>query len=402
MNGVLPGAMAIVRRLEEEGREGVLAGGAVRDLLCGLSPSDADIATDAPLVELVPLFPGGKLIGPAGKQVLLLPLDGGKCEVFSYAGGALKDDLSRRDFTVNALALRRTGEIIGSRRALADASARVLRFNGPAGERLGEDPVRALRLARLAAVLPGFAVDPAALSACREHRTSPGGCAPERVGREIRLGLGGRADVFLEMLKKCRLLDELFPGMLTREFEFSRLRTIAAGLANEGAPLAVRAAAVFSSIRVTASPEEEAVRAEASVGAWRWPGSLASETAGLVQNRRLPLEAPDPDRLAALFEGRGSCFMDNLFSLARWLCVNDTHRRRWGENRMIYVSMAVRALRDDVLPSGEDIMEKFSLEPGPVVGELANALKMRRIKDGFDSKEDALQFLDKLLKRFRS
>lgn len=401
MKDLLKGAMAIVRRLEEEGREAVLAGGAVRDMLCGFPSSDWDIATDAPLPGIIPLFPEGRLIGPSGKQVLLLPLEGGHCEVSSYSGGSLEDDLSRRDFTVNALALRRTGEIIGSRRAKADAAARVLRFNGLPEERLGEDPLRALRLARLAATLPGFAVDPAAASSCRELRPSLGGCASERVGREIRLGLEGRADVFLKILKKCGLLGELFPGMLTREYEFSRLCAVEEGLAGEGAPLAVRAAALFSSMRMMASGDDEPIRAEAALTGWNWPGRTADEAAELVRNRRMPLEAPDPDKLAVLFEDRGNSFMDNLFLLARYFCSNESHRRRWGENRAIYVSMAVRALRDEVLPSGEDIMEKFSLQPGPAVGELADALKIRRIKEGFDSKEEALYFLEKLIKRFR-
>ncbi|NLK19903.1 MAG: CCA tRNA nucleotidyltransferase [Synergistaceae bacterium] len=400
MNGILKNAMAVAARLEEEGWEAALVGGAVRDLLCGIPVSDADIAVNAPLQGLVPLFPEGKLIGPAGKQVLLLPLEEGRCEASSYAGASLADDLLVRDFTVNALALRQNGEIVGSRRARADVSARILRFNGTPADRLAEDPLRALRLARLAAALPGFSADPSAASACRELRPPLDGCAPERVGREVRLGLEGRPHVFLKVLKKCGLLGEVFPGLLTREYEFARLCAVEEELAGEGASLAVRAAALFSSMRVMASGEDEPQRASAALTEWRWPGRLAAEVAELVRHRRLLLETRDSDAIAALFGDRGAPFMDNLFTLARRLCVNESHRRRWGENRAVYVSMAVRALRDEMLPTGEEIMEKFSLEPGPEVGKLADALKMGRIKEGFESREEAFHFLEKLIKRF--
>lgn len=402
MKDLLSGAAEILRRLEEEGREAVLVGGVVRDLLCGFPPCDADIASDAPLPVLASLFPSGRLLGPEGMQVFLLPFGEGYCEVFPFPRGGLKDDLARRDFTVNALALRRTGELVGSRRALADIAARVLRFNGSAAERLEEDPLRALRLARFAAVLPGFAPDPVGIRECREARPSLEKCAHERVGREIRLAMEGNPRIFLETVKACGLLDALFPGMPAREFGFSGLCRIQEGLAREGAPLEVRAAALFSVPRSGGfRPDDGPSRAEETLLAWKWPARSASEAAELARYRRLPLEAPDPERMAALLEARGAAFMDSLFLLSRQYCAGEPHFRRWSENRALYVSMAVRALRDDVLPSGGEIMEKYSLAPGPILGELAAAVKLRRLHPGLGSKEDAFRFLETLLRQSR-
>lgn len=398
MKDLLSGAAEILRRLEEEGREAVLAGGMVRDLLCGFSPCDADIASDAPLPVLASLFPSGRLLGPEGMQVFLLPFGEGHCEVFPFPRGRLREDLARRDFTVNALALRRTGEVVGSRRALADIAARVLRFNGPGAERLAEDPLRALRLARFAASLPGFVPDPGTVRECREARPFLGGCAPERVGREIRLGLEGDSRIFLETLKACGLLDVLFPGMPAREFGFARLCRIQEGLAREGAPLEVRAAALFSVPRGGVPRSDDGPsRTEEALLAWKWPVRAASEAAELARHRRLPLEAPDPERMAALLEARGTPFMDSLFLLSRQYCAGEPHFRRWSENRSLFVSMAVRALRDDVLPSGDEIMQKFSLAPGPLLGKLAGAVKLRRLHPGLGSKEDAFRFIETLL-----
>ena len=401
MKDLLSGAADILRRLEEEGREAVLAGGMVRDLLCGFSPCDADIASDAPLPVLASLFPSGRLLGPEGMQVFLLPFGKGHCEIFPFPRGSLRDDLARRDFTVNALALRRTGEVVGSRRSLGDIASRVLRFNGPASERLAEDPLRALRLARFAAALPGFVPDPGAILECREARPSLERCAPERVGREIRLGLEGNSRLFLETVKECGLLEVLFPGMPSREFDFSRLCRIQEGLAREGAPLEVRAAALFSVPGGRSSRSDDGPsRAEEALLAWKWPARAASEAAELARHRRLPLEVPDPERTAALLEARGTPFMDSLFLLSRQYCAGEPHFRRWSENSALYVSMAVRALRDDVLPSGKEIMEKFSLAPGPLLGDLAAAARLRRLHPGLGSKEDAFGFLETLLSQY--
>ena len=66
-------------RLEQAGYEGLLVGGAVRDLLLGRAPEDLDMATDAPLSVLVKLFPGRR-VGRGRKSVFLVPCEGGACE----------------------------------------------------------------------------------------------------------------------------------------------------------------------------------------------------------------------------------------------------------------------------------------------------------------------------------
>jgi len=403
MTNVLSGGLDVLRRLEEAGYEAVLVGGMVRDLLCGFPAADADIASNIPLADAVPLFPAGRLLGPEGMKVLLLPIEQGHCEVFSYSGGSLKDDLSRRDFTVNALALRRTGEVVGSRRSMADVASRVLRFNGPARERLAEDPLRALRLARFAAVLPGFVPVSESAAACREARPSLEKCAPERVGREIRLGLEGNPRVFLEMIRECGLLEFFFPGMPSRAFDFSRLCRILEGLAQEGADLEVRAAALFSLPWGGPSRSDDGSSAAgAALTAWKWQDRSVSDAAELVRQRRLPLASPDPERMAALFEARGTHFMDSLFLLSRQFCVGEPHFRRWSENRALYVSMAVRALREDVLPTGREIMNRFSLAPGPFLGKLLGAVKLQGLHPGFASKEEAFGFIENLLRHSSS
>jgi len=95
-------------------------------------------------------------VGPPGKRILRLPLDGREVDVFETAGSP-DEDLLRRDFTVNAMAFDLgTGDFEAPAGALADLRARRLAL--PRAGVLLEDPLRVLRAARFLAELPGFRV----------------------------------------------------------------------------------------------------------------------------------------------------------------------------------------------------------------------------------------------------
>ncbi len=387
---VLELGVHVLTVLGDMGFEGVLVGGMVRDLLAGLPAGDVDIATDAPEEALRELFPSGHLLGPQGMRVFLLPSRGGLCEILSYHGRSLKEDLARRDFTVNAMALRRSGELVASPGAVEDMERRILRFNGPGEERLREDPLRALRLARFASCLPGFTVDPGTLRMCRVARPPVGECPGERLGREVRLGLGGRMDLFLETLAALDLLDilTLFPCDLPPLLDRARRSILVS------APLTVRTALLFC--RPCADDEGQSVRKLLS--SWGWGNHLSRETADLVRLRTLPLRPVAPEEVASLLLRKGERFLENLFLLSR-IVAGESLPAEWGKNRTLFVSMAVRHAREpDVLPRGGDLMTAAALLPGRMVGETLNALRMRNLLDGFASRQEALMHAEHLMK----
>lgn len=403
MTDFLSRAAKMLRRLEKSGFEAVLVGGMVRDLLANFPPGDVDIASNAPLAVITSLFPSGKLLGPEGMKVFLLPFDEGHCEICSYSGRSLRDDLARRDFTVNALALRLSGELVGSRRSLRDMADRVLRFNGRGADRLDEDPLRALRLARFAATLPGFSVASGSFVECSAESESSSlqKCAPERIGREIRLGLEGNPRIFLEALREGGMMKPLFQALPLREFDFSRVCLVVDGLAALGAPLEVRTAALFSHRKgISLSDEDRAKCAQNAIIGWKWPTDMAELISELVRLRCFPLEPPNPERMAGLLSRRGTSFFESLFLLSRQFCATESHFRRWSENRALFVSMAMRSARDDdILPKGAEVMKRFSLLPGPLVGELLEAAKRRHVFPGFSSREEAYIFMESTLKK---
>ena len=171
-------ARTVTRRLQQEGFKAFIVGGAVRDLLLGISPKDFDIATDATPEQVKPLFRRAFVIG---RRFRLVHVHVGSdvLEVSTFRAaqtgddatdehgrllsdnvyGSQAEDAVRRDFTINALYFDpETEEIWDYVGGVPDIRARRLRLIGPPVTRYREDPVRMLRAVRLAAKL-GLAIE---------------------------------------------------------------------------------------------------------------------------------------------------------------------------------------------------------------------------------------------------
>ncbi len=166
------GAAQVVERLQEAGFRAFIVGGAVRDLLLGLTPKDFDVATSATPEEVKPLFRRAFIIGRRFRLVHV-HAGGETIEVSTFRGpqneaqadehgrilsdnvfGTQAEDAARRDFTINALYYDPvTEEIWDYLDGFKDVRARRLRLIGGPITRYREDPVRMLRAVRLAAKL---------------------------------------------------------------------------------------------------------------------------------------------------------------------------------------------------------------------------------------------------------
>ena len=222
------GAVRVVRRLQEAGHDAVLAGGCVRDLLCGATPGDYDVATDARPGDVEALFADTR---PVGRRfgVTLVVLDGHTYEVAAfrtesgYSDGrrpdavafcGIEEDARRRDFTINGMFLDpvegRLLDVVGGRRDLEQG---VLRAIGEPEERFGEDHLRLLRAVRFAARL-GFRVEPVTRAAIRRMAPLLARVSPERIQRELRLLLTDRDPAAaLRLMDSLGLLDVVFPEL---------------------------------------------------------------------------------------------------------------------------------------------------------------------------------------------
>ncbi len=201
----LPAAVdRVLERMEQAGEQAYLVGGCVRDLLLGRPVHDYDIAVSTPPDRTAELFAAFPLVETGRKHGTIgVVTDLGVLELTTFrAEGDYADhrhpgrvrflpeiegDLSRRDFTVNAIAADRRGNIVDPFGGREDLSRRLLRCVGEPRRRFEEDSLRILRCARFAAVL-GFGIEPATLAAGVELAGSVGAVSRERVTAEV-LGL---------------------------------------------------------------------------------------------------------------------------------------------------------------------------------------------------------------------
>jgi tRNA nucleotidyltransferase (CCA-adding enzyme) len=225
----LPAAGPVLTALDGEPRVWVV-GGAVRDLLLGGRPSDLDLVVEGdalPVARRAAERLDGEVLvherfGTATVQGAegAFDLAGARRESYPQPGAlpvvelgaSLEDDLARRDFTVNTLALRLAdGELRSAPGATEDLEARALRVLHDASFR--DDPTRLVRLARYAGRL-GFAVEPhtAALAGLAVSVGALGTVSGERLGAELRLVAAEPQPAALDALTEHGLGRALLPG----------------------------------------------------------------------------------------------------------------------------------------------------------------------------------------------
>ncbi|MBX5481083.1 MAG: HD domain-containing protein [Myxococcaceae bacterium] len=217
----------VLARLKERGFEAYLVGGCVRDMVRGATPKDFDIATSARPEEVQRSFPKTIPTGVEHGTVTVLS-QGTPVEVTTFrTEGAyldarrpstvsfhtnIEEDLSRRDFTINAMAWDPvSSKLVDPFGGEADIGRRLIRCVGAPELRFAEDGLRALRAVRFAAVL-GFEIDPATEAAIPPTLPSFRRIALERVREEFtRLLLSDRPVVGLELLQRTGLLGAFLP-----------------------------------------------------------------------------------------------------------------------------------------------------------------------------------------------
>jgi poly(A) polymerase len=220
-------ANSVCDTLRQNGYQALFVGGCVRDLLLGREPADFDVTTDAPPERVMSLFPEGVGVG-AQFGVVLVPRDGLKVEVATfrsdvgYSDGrhpdrvvystTAKEDVQRRDFTINGLLMRHdTAEVLDFVGGQADLKAGILRAIGEPSRRFAEDKLRMLRAVRFAARFR-FIIEPATIVAIRRHAAEIGQVSAERLHDELtKLLTEGAARRGFELLDDTGLLQQLLP-----------------------------------------------------------------------------------------------------------------------------------------------------------------------------------------------
>lgn len=217
-------AYSVIEQLENAGFEAVIVGGAVRDVILGRPAHDVDVATNAMPDEVKSVFNHTVDIGIQHGTVLVI-VPAGSVEVTTFRTDgeytdhrrpekvqfvrSLKEDLQRRDFTMNAIAMRRDGSFVDFYGGRQDIEAGVIRAVGDAQKRFSEDALRMLRAVRFSAQL-GFLIDSETLKAMQNKADTISWIAKERIKAELdKLWVG--QDVFngIKKLEESNLVNYL-------------------------------------------------------------------------------------------------------------------------------------------------------------------------------------------------
>ena len=433
--------MALARLFAEGGRELYLVGGSVRDALLGRRRGDEehDFATDARPTEVRrlvaawadDLYTVGETFGTIG-----LIKDGVRAEITTFRAEVYRDDsrkpivqfaddletdLSRRDFTVNATALRLVPgpEIIDPFGGLADLGTGLLRTPLDPAVAFADDPLRMLRLYRFVSVL-GFRADGAAVAAVEAMRERLAIVSAERIRDELdKLLVGERAEEGLWGLVESGLAGEFLPEIATLRLEQDPIHQHKDVLAHTIAVVGrcpsdriLRLAALFHDVGKPGTrsfgPDGVAFHHHEVVGAritrarmreLRYARADIEEVSGLVYLHLRPhtLKMGWTDRAVRRYVRDAGPLLERLNTLVRCdVTTRDPKKARAVERRIDELEERIAALReqeelDAIRPpiDGHAVMAFLGIPPGPLVGEVMELLLEHRLDEGPYSEEEA-------------
>ena len=230
-----PGAALLLDALHGAGHAAYAVGGCVRDSLLGLDPHDWDLCTSARPEQVMALFGEEKCIPTGLQHGTVTVKQGGRLYETTtfrtegaYSDGRhpdavcfvpdVREDLARRDFTINAMAYSAEEGLIDPFGGRDDLAAHLVRAVGEPERRFEEDALRILRLYRFAARF-GFAIDPATGAAARALGPHLDCVSAERIQEELlKLLAAPRPGRYLEPAVLAVILPELEPEKQPERF----------------------------------------------------------------------------------------------------------------------------------------------------------------------------------------
>ncbi|MEU8697792.1 CCA tRNA nucleotidyltransferase [Streptomyces sp. NPDC048680] len=449
---VSPVADDLARRFQDAGFSLALVGGSVRDALLGRLGNDLDFTTDARPEDVLKIvrpwadsvWEVGIAFGTVGAQK-----DGYQIEVTTYRseaydrtsrkpevsyGDSIEDDLVRRDFTVNAMAVALPQkDFIDPHGGIEDLAERVLRTPGTPEESFSDDPLRMLRAARFAAQLD-FEVAPDVVAAMTEMAGRIEIVSAERVREELnKLLLSSHPRKGLALLVDTGLAQQVLPELPALRLEsdehhrhkdvYEHSLTVleqAIDLEEDGPDLVLRLAALLHDI---GKPRTRRFEKDGRVSFHH------HEVVGakMVKKRMTELKysnemVKDVSKLVELhlrFHGYGDGewtdsavrryvrdagpLLERLHKLTRSDCTTRNKRKAAALSRT-YDALEQRiaelqdkeeldAIRPDL--DGNEIMQVLSVAPGPVIGKAYAFLLELRLENGPMEHDEAVAELKK-------
>lgn len=434
----------VTTTLESAGYEAYLVGGCVRDLLLGKEPKDWDVTTNARPENIQELFEEtyyNNTFGTVGvvspettnerlKVVEVTPYrtehgysDARRPDHVEFSTN-LKDDLKRRDFTVNAIAYSISqGQLVDLFQGQKDITEKRLTAVGDPRERFGEDALRMLRAIRLSVEL-GFTIEHGTYGAILEKKEGLEKISKERIRDEfIRMIMSSDPQQALFHMKQLDMLQYVVPDLersVGIEQNRSHIYTVFEHLvrslqhaADSNFSLEVRLAALFHDIskpetrRVSHETGEVTFYGHEVVGArvakkslesLKFSNEVIEKVTTLV---RWHMFFSDPDKISLSAVRR---MISNVGEENIWDLINVRICDRIGSGKpkerplrlRKYTAMIEAALRDPISVSmlkidGNILMKVLHMKPGPKIGHILHALLDEVLEYPLKNTEEYLQ-----------
>ena len=433
-------AISVVQKLQSAGHQALWAGGCVRDELLGLVPKDYDVATDAVPEQVQQLFRRTiaigasfgvvEVLGPrqAGQhlkvQVATFRTDGGYSDgrrpdhvIFSSA----KEDALRRDFTINGMFFDPiTSQLHDYVNGQDDLHARILRAIGEPGVRFQEDKLRLLRAVRIATRFE-LEIEPRTRAAIALMAGSLPIVAAERIAEELRQllvhprrtrGLNllmelGLAEPILPELLPMKGLPQGLPSQPTGDLWDHVMRVLDFIGPEPSFPLAM--GTLLHDIGKPATKGQTAERytfyhhehvgariADAMALRLKLSNAERERIVWLVEKHQYLADTKKmrPSKLKVILSEPGIHELLTLHRADALATGKSIEHVEFCEQRLR--SWTPADLNPPMLITGHDLME-LGVEPGPLFKELLDAVREAQLDETISTREQALDFLKKLL-----
>lgn len=380
-------ALPILEKLEDNGYEAYFVGGSVRDNLLGKSIHDVDIASSALPQEVKSIFKRTVDVGIEHGTVMVLK-GGEGYEVTTFRTEStykdfrrpdevsfvrsLKEDLKRRDFTINALAMTKDGKVIDYFDGIKDLKERRIQAVGDPFERFSEDALRMMRAVRFQGQL-GFEISQKTLEAIQNYAHLLEKIAIERIHEEfIKLMTGDFRNKAVLTLVETGLYRYL-PGLDREKDALSEMGKLEGVISSE--------IEVWGLLLYFIEIEnEETVRQ--FLRKWKTSNQVIKETQKAIYglNQRLN----DTYTVYTLYQ-IGLPLMLHVEKMLESL----GHAPRYTEIQKEWSSLPIQS-RSDMAISGDVILKEVEEEPGPWLGNLLTYLEKQVVLGRVKNQETVL------------
>ena len=438
MNVELPKSVKdILDKFDKAGYEIYIVGGAVRDIIMGRITNDWDFTTNATPEKMLKIIPGGLYNNQFGTVFTDNPDDPQRPhEITTFRkesgytdfrhpesitwGKSLKEDLARRDFTINAMALDKKFNVIDLYKGQEDIKNKLIRAVGDPNERFSEDALRMMRAVRIAAEL-GFLIEEATFEAIKKNAPLINKIAKERVKDEffkllsspnsydgmILFRNSGLMQEILPEMEKCFGVEQKSPGRhhiydvgnhLLMSLKFCKssdpITRFATLVHDIGKPQTYRK--LDTGVITFYNHEMVSTKiAENIADRLRFSNKEKDKFIKLIRWHQFTVDEHQTDSaIRRILRNVGLDYMDDMLALrvadrlgggAR----ETSWRLEEFKKRLVEVQKQPFTVRDLKI-DGNDVMKELNLPPGPEVGKILNDLFDKVVEKKLENEKDIL------------